>query len=331
MTHRWVISLAVMLCGGVTTVATAQDSSALVSVTLEEAIRRAVDVQPLTVEARGQQRTTAASERTAFGQFLPSLSTSSSASRGNTGRTDNTTGNFIPPEYSYTFGLTANLELWDGLRRVFNRRAAGASQDAADAGYTSQRFQVVLTTKQLYYDALAREELVRVAEAQVRRAQQQLQISVEKLRAGSATRSDSLRATVDYGNARIGLLQARANLASALATLGRQVGVEGPVRAVPDSVLPTLPDTALLRSSALESAPLVAQSEAQARAAGAQVWVNRAQYWPTLSVSYNTNRQGTGSPFQNFGTYPETFRWNFSLNWTLFNGFQREQAQVNAE
>ena len=36
--------------------------------------------------------------------------------------------------------------------------------------------------------------------------QEQLQISVEKLRAGSATRSDSLRATVDHGNARIDLL-----------------------------------------------------------------------------------------------------------------------------
>jgi len=31
-----------------------------------------------------------------------------------------------------------------------------------------------------------------------------------------------------------------------------------------------------------------------------------------------------------FGGYPENFTWRFGLSWTLFNGFQREQAQVSA-
>jgi len=74
---------------------------------------------------------------------------------------------------------------------------------------------------------------VRVAESQVRRARQQLQISIDKLHAGSATRSDSLRSTVDYGNARIVLLQAKANLATAQANLGRQIGIDQSVRALP--------------------------------------------------------------------------------------------------
>src|SRR6266487_3735645 len=100
-----------------------------------------------------------------------------------------------------------------------------ATPAAAEHGYTNQTFQVTLQTKQAFYNALATEELVRVAEPQVRRAQRQLEISVDKLHAGSATRSDSLRSTVDYGNARIVLLQAQANLATAQANLGRQVGI----------------------------------------------------------------------------------------------------------
>jgi outer membrane protein TolC len=71
---------------------------------------------------------------------------------------------------------------------------------------------VALATKQVFYDEAAREELVRVAEAQLRRAQQQLQVSVDRLHAGTATRSDSLRSTVEVGNARIALLQAQATL-----------------------------------------------------------------------------------------------------------------------
>ncbi len=302
-----------------------------VEVTLNEAIQRALQVQPAMVQARGDQRTAGANTRSAFGAYLPSLTTGASAARSNVGRIDNTTGRPVPPEYSYTGSLNASLELFDGFRRLANFRAARANGDAAEAGVVNQRFQVTLSTKQVFYDALAREELVRVADAQVRRAQQQLQISVEKLRAGSATRSDSLRSRVEYGNARIALLQARAALATSQANLGRQIGVDMPVRAVPDTALPIPPDTAELRSFALASAPLVEQTEAQARAARAQVWSARAQYWPSLTISYSNNRQGVGSPnFPLFSTYPETFSWRFGVSWTLFNGFTRETNQVNA-
>ena len=302
-----------------------------VEVTLQEAIRRAQDVQPTMVQALGTERTAGASRRSAFGAYLPTLTVNASTSKGNTGRTDNTTGLFIPPVRSYTGGISANLELFDGFRRIANLRAAGATLDAAGAGVVNQRFQVLLSTKQAFYNALATEDLLRVAQSQVRRAQQQLQISVEKLRAGSATRSDSLRSTVEYGNARIALLQAQANLATAQANLGRQIGVDAPVRAVPDTVFPALPDTGALRSQALETAPQVLQAEAQASAARAQVWSARSQYWPTLTVSYSDNRQGTKSPqVPLFDNLPDSYSWRFGVSWQLLNGFVREQNQVTA-
>lgn len=300
-------------------------------VTLTEAIQRALLVQPAMVQAIGADRSAGASRRSAFGAYLPTVSVNASTSKGNTGRTDTQTGQFIPPVRSYSGGISANLELFDGFRRIANLRGASANAAAADAGLVNQRFQVTLATKQAFYNALATEDLVRVAESQVRRAQQQLQISVEKLRAGSATRSDSLRSTVDYGNARIALLQAQANLATAQATLGRQIGVAQPVRAVPDSTLPDLPDTAALRAYSLDDAPQVQQTEAQAVAARAQVWAARAQYLPSLSVSYSDNRQGTTSPqLPTFSNLPDSYRWSFGVSWPLLNGFVREQNQVTA-
>jgi outer membrane protein len=303
----------------------------LVEVTLDEAVRRALDVQPTMVQARGDQRTAGAARRSAFGSFLPTLSTTGSASRSNLPtRLPNDTTTY-PPSYTYSGGLTLSLNLFTGFQRLWDLKSSYANAAAAGAEVLNQRFQVTLATKQSFYAAIANDELVRVAESQLQRARQQLQISIDKLHAGSATRSDSLRSTVDYGNARIVLLQARANLATAQANLGRQIGVDQQVRAVPDTSLPAMPDTSTLRSSLTDQAPQIQQADAQASAARAQVWSARAQYWPRLNVSYGNTRSSTATPQLPFlNNYPERFSWTFGFSWTLFNGFVREQNQVNA-
>ncbi len=322
---RWVIGILALV---IATPAAAQQ----IEVTLNEAIQRALQVQPAMVQARGDQRNAGAGRRVAFGSFIPSLTVDGSAQRSN--RPIRPAGDTITipaARYQYAGTLSARVDLFAGFKRIANLRSANATSDAATAGVVNERFQVTLLTKQAFYDAIATEELVRVAESQVRRAQQQLQISVDKLHAGSATRSDSLRSTVDYGNARIALLQAQANLATAQADLGRQIGVDQPVRAVPDSALPPPPDTIDLRAGTLEHAPQVEQADAQARAARAQVWSARSQYWPTLNVAYSNRRSGLSDPQLLFLTpYKETFSWTFGLSWPLFNGFEREQDQVSA-
>jgi len=210
-------------------------------------------------------------------------------------------------------------------------RSSSASASAADAGLVSQRYLTTLTPQQAFFAALADEELVRVAEAQIQRAREELQIAVNKFQAGAATRSDTLTATVDLGNARLSLLQAQANLATAQAGLGRQIGVDQPVRALPDSALPALPDTTALRAAALETAPVVRQAEAEERAASAGTWSARSQYWPNLVLSYSNSRSGTSSPVLPwFGNYDESFSWRFGFSWLLFDGFQREESQVSA-
>jgi len=304
---------------------------AQLQVSLAEAVRRALDVQPAMVQARGEARNAGANKRSAWGAFLPTVSTSASASRSNQDRFDPNSTTRLPPGYAYSGGLNASLQLFDGFQRFANLRATSATEDAASAGLINQRYQTTFATQQAFFTALADGELVRVAEAQLQRAKQELQIAVNKFQAGAATRSDTLTATVDLGNARLALLQAQANLATAQASLGRQIGIDQPVEAVPDSMFPELPDTATLRSSALATAPLVSQADAQARAARAQTWSTRSQYWPTLSLSYNNSRTGVSSPnLPLFNGYPETFVWRFSVQWTLFNGFGREQNQVAA-
>ncbi len=296
-------------------------------VTLAEAVRRALDVQPAVVQARGAVTTAGWQKRAAYGAFLPTVVLNSSASRQNARTVGGIGVQIDPGTYTYNTGLTASLDLFTGFKRLADYKNADATEDAADAGLVNQRYQVTAATHQLFFTALADEELVRVAQAQVDRAKEERQISVNKFQAGAATRSDTLTSTVDLGNAQLALLQAQANLATAQGNLARQIGVDGPVRAVPDSQLPALPDTIGVRATALQQAPAVAQATAQERAASASVWASRSQFWPTLLATYSTSSQGPTKPWDGFdATNKNLNRLQIGLQWPLFNGFQREQA-----
>ncbi len=320
---RWAASVLILVAA---TSAAAQQ----VEVTLPDALQRALLVQPAMVQAQGSVRTANAQMLANSGSFLPTVNVSGGSSRSGGSQI---VGNQIvpaPARTSFSGSLQANLDLFTGFRRLAFRRAADAAQDAAAAGLINQRYQVILQTKQAFYNAIATEELVRVAEAQVARTRQQLQISIEKLRAGSATRSDSLRSVVELGNAQIALLQAQSNLAFAQASLGRQIGIDQAVRAVPDSALPPAPDTTGVRATALSTAPQVRQAEALARAARAQVWVSRAAYWPTFSTSLSKGSTGGVAPWNSTAGYLDNWFVRFSVNLTLFNGFAREQQVTNS-
>src|SRR3989442_2416291 len=113
-------------------------------VTLQEAVRRALLVEPAMVQAKGDVRNAGAAYRASLGAFLPTVSASGSAGRSNVTAIDRTTGLPVPPRYSYTSGLSASLDLFTGFRRLFNWRASGANEDAADAGYGTSGSQVIL-------------------------------------------------------------------------------------------------------------------------------------------------------------------------------------------
>jgi outer membrane protein TolC len=316
------VSATALALAVLTRVGTSQQSQ----ITLPEAVQRALAAQPAVVQARGAVTNAAWQKRAAYGAFVPTLSVSSSALRQNNLSIVNGIA-LGGGGYQYSSGLSASLDLFTGFRHIANVRSASATADAADAELINQRYQVTAATAQLFFTATAAEELVRVAQAQMQAAKQALQISLNKFQAGAATRSDTLTSTVDFGNAEIALLQAQANLATALANLARQIGADGLVRAAADSQLPPLPDTTGLRAAAIQDAPAVVQAEATERAASASLWSTRSLYWPTITTAYVTSSQGFTEPWHGFEAGNHNVnQFRIGLSWTLFNGFQREQS-----
>jgi outer membrane protein len=309
-------------------------------VTLEEAVRRAEMVQPAVVQARGSVSSAAARQRAALGSFLPNLTVNGSVgdffSEGV--RVDPSTGQLTTSNStnrSVNTSISSSVELFAGFRRTSERRAANATRTAAEAGLENSRFQQALVTTNQFFDALAARELVQVREAGVRRAEQQLEVAVARLRAGAAIRPDSLRSVVTLGNAQLALLTAQTQLATAEANLGRLVGFEGQVSAADDSsyyrIIEAV-DTSGLRGEALSNSPAVRASEAQASAARSAIGVAKAGYFPSLTLSGNAQLNGSRN---NDYTFLQQRQFQLQMSWPIVNRFQREQQiatnQVAAE
>ncbi|HSE26890.1 MAG TPA: TolC family protein [Gemmatimonadales bacterium] len=306
--------------------------------TLDEAIRLAEQSRPAAVRAFGAVRSANAGKRSAFGSWLPSVSANASTGRSFTegeARVDLNTGEVIPGDVvsdNVNTGLSANVDLFTGFRRGAERRAASASLVAAEAGLIDARYQVALETTQEFLNVLAAEELLRVRQASVRRAEEQLKVAVAKLQNGSATRSDSLRSLVQLGQAQVNVLAVQAELARAEAGLGRLVGRDGRVGAVADSsvtrVVRTVDTTAIMQE-ALENSPRVRSAEASAEEARAVVDQARAAYWPTLNLGGRLGWSGSAQTDRPLSLNQQR-SISLSGSWALFNGFSREENVVRS-
>lgn len=307
------------------------------AITLEEAIRRAEQIQPAMVRATADVQTAGARRRSALGAYLPRLSASSSASdffSEGSARIDPITGELTggnSSNRSINTSLSASLDLFTGFRRGAEMRAARASESAAEASLVDARFEQALTTTNQFLDALAAAQLLGVRETSVRRAEEQLKTAVAKLRAGSATRSDSLRSLVTLGNARLDQITTQTQLASAEANLARLIGESSRVRAADDSafyrVLPAV-DTQALRAEAESRSPRIQSAAANAAAARSSARASRSAYWPSLTLAANTGWNGSRAGDYNLFNQRQL---SLALRWNLFDGFDRELTIVQRE
>src|SRR2546426_2623053 len=108
--------------------------AARLQVSLAEAVRRALDVQPAVVQARGDQRNAGASERAAVGAFLPSISIGGSSNKASSNRHKSAKGQIGtgPSNKSYFASLSASGDLFDGVRRRAHKNAAPPTAKFAD-------------------------------------------------------------------------------------------------------------------------------------------------------------------------------------------------------
>jgi outer membrane protein TolC len=296
---------------------------------LPTVIARAIAVNPAVTVAEENVRTARSEGRVANGAYLPTLGLTSSALRSNILTTASAPG--TPSTAAYSTSLLSSVEVFTGGRRGADRSRAQADLSAAEATNVSQRFAVTLLAERAFFETLRGSDLMTVAGARVARAERGLRYAQDRVRAGTATRSDELRARLELTAGRQQLLAARDTLQTAAYALGRLVGADGPVGAArPASLEPrplVLEDSEIVRL-AVEAAPAVQAAEASARATAANTRAARSLYAPDVRLT-------GGYSFANQSPIIGAARpgWTIGLGTTfpIFNGFQREDVVTRAD
>ena len=293
---------------------------------LPTVIRRALEVSPLMAASEGSIRTAQSEQRVATGAYVPSLSANSAVMQSNV-----TTVPIGSTPTSYSAGLFSSIDLYTGGRRGADRARSLADVAAAEVGSVAQRFSVTLTAQRAYYDYLRANEVVGVARARVAQAERGFRYAQSRVRAGTTTKSDELRARLEMTTGQQQLLASLDTLQTAAYALGRIVGANGPVGALgssADDPKPLILSDSEIIAMAVSSSPTVRSANASEQASTAAIKSARSLYLPDLRVTggYNWANQTTILG----GVRPG---WTVALgtSFPLFNGFLREDAVARAD
>jgi outer membrane protein len=304
-------------------------------ISIDDAVRLAVQNSPTTVFSRNTERSSEAAIKFAKAQFLPSLALTYSAN--NQGGTQFVQGVPVPVSglpWTYSRGINTNLTVFDGGTHWYNYKAAGATLDAAVASDISARYSLVFSVKVQYFAILAAREQESAANRSLEEAQQALQVAAAKMLAGAATRADSLTAALSVGNAQLAILNAQNLLLNANAALTRLV-------ASPVMVTATATDTAdvghidvdegSLTKMALEG-PTVRAAAATFVASHALHKASTGTYYPsiTANASYGQNPKATQGYLFGGGPTTTSTRFGIAAGYTIFNNYTREQTLILA-
>ncbi len=295
------------------------------SVTLDEAVQRALERSPAMAQQQQSVGNAAASRRQAWGALLPGISASSGASVRSQSQFDPTTQRIVQGSAdSYNAGLSASITVFDGGRMFSNLTATASDFRAAEARREDTRSQVTFQTKQLFFAALRQNDLLEVSRERVRQAEESLAMTRTRQQVGTATSSDTLRARLELINARQAVLTTEVASRAAEFALGRQIGESGPVTpADPGDLSPTplgLTEEEILVIAEAESPSVIAATEARASAAK-DVSIAKAAYLPSLSVSSGYNWANQERSFSGGST---SWSLSFRASYPIFNGFSRE-------
>lgn len=306
---------------------------------LDDCITEALKNHPDVVRARGQVKRADGVLWQSFGAFLPNISAGGSVTQINSEpgvrviqdqlyQTSGITKN-------YDLGLSAGLTVFDGGQNIFNY--LGARADKSYYKYLSEQTEqnLILTVKTTYYSYLASERTKEIREEAVKRGEEQLKLAQSKFDVGSASKSDVLKAKVQYGNDKLSLLEAENAVSINRANLAYLIGIDVNSdiefsRETPKRDYSGSENEAL--KFGLSNHPGLLSTESNLSAARYGVKSIWGRYAPSISVrvsrGWSNEYWGMVNDFSD-----DDARWTIStsLDFTIFDNFSRKAAMASAK
>lgn len=213
--------------------------------TLKEAIRIALQKHPSVAVAKNQLEQARARRVQVEARYFPTISPSATYVNQQTRTQLPGFGTRIGSVEETRTEVALRQTVFDSGNREIAAAQARRSVESAQQGYRDAVQQKTLSVTTAYYELLRRMALLRVAEANVERAQQTADVVRSQVEVGVAAQKDVLQAEAELANARVSLIQARnqvrlaeANLRNELA-LGQDVSLQ--VAEVGDTEADSLP------------------------------------------------------------------------------------------
>jgi outer membrane protein TolC len=242
-------------------------------------------------------------------------------------------------ENAYTFTITGSQPLYAGGRVGAGLDIAEEFEESARLGLREQLAEIELQVRNAYYRARLAQELETIAAVAVQQAERFLAEERLRLRAGTVSELEVLRAEVSLENLRPQLVQARNAASLALLDLKRLTDI--PLRQPLRLTTPLeAPPASELARPAVDPQQLLAQraavqaAERQVAIREQQVRIARSAFLPSIDLRLNYGRQVfPAQPFQ-FGGQD----WRTDASATIgvqipiFAGFRRtaemQQARI---
>jgi outer membrane protein len=296
---------------------------------LRDARERALAIHPASIAARGDVDVAAWQRRSALTDLItPNVSATTSYATYSDPFMNPGTGNITAQAASAT--LQASYTIF-GRGKFAAVKRARASLDRAAAGETAAEFNITLATDAAYYSVLADQELRRVAQARLERADEQLSVARSRAQAGYSIATDSLQLVIEVNKARLDVLRRDSALTVSRLRLGSTIGAAGPVDAAPIETLPALVELPFTVEQAIAelrtSGPSLIVARANEQAANAALSYEKGAYLPELTFAAQTGAYDTE-------LFPSAYnRSHFSVQVSvpIWNGGQRELAVARAK
>jgi outer membrane protein len=282
----------------------AQDPAAPVTLTLPEALRRALAANPALGRFRAEVSALQAQEDVTFSSILPKV-----GFQGNLTRNDQEVAfgsgedaRTILAENDWSYRLTFSQPVYAGNRERKAIQQARLGVESARQGVADAEDQVIASVVSNYLGVLEAEDLLEVEQKNLelaRRRREQAQIFFE---AGESTRVDVLRAEAAIKAAERRVAAARQLREAAAGRLRLDLALDAPLEVTATGDLfPPLPTEPELMAAAEENRPEVAQARAGLEISRLEVGKQRGAYLPLVTADGAWITQRSAFPSDQYG------------------------------
>jgi len=226
-----------------------------------------------------------------------------------------------PVDEDYSGGFLVQYDLYQGGRTRARFQGAELGIRVAEYQREASRRDLIFRATEAYYRVMEQARLVDVAEQRAQRTGVHLSFARARLRAGSATRSDTLRAVVEHSAAVLAIVRTRNGRDNARGALNVLLGREAhtPLSLAPDpdfEAVSRVDSFGVYLCLALRQRFEIRQAEAVVARQRVEVRVARAEYSPRISLDASTTWNGPG-----MASLDRDWRAGATLNVPVFTGF----------